>query len=252
MSITYPKQFINGETLTHIDLNAQFNTVSNAVAAASGIASLDSSTLVVEDPANATATKAAGKICKWGTSEAFQCSALTATTIAGTTGTFSGAVSGTTITGSSTVQGTQVVATIATGTAPLVVTSTTEVANLKAATATTATQVTDGTNNINPKILSIGDWDMNTTASVNVAHGLTVGNIRTISVSIRSDDTTALHKLPESNLLSDGTGGTDIHADFYLLGSDIVIYRKTSGKFDTAGYDSTSFNRGWVTITYVV
>ena len=81
---------------------------------ASGLATLDGSSLVVEDPANATATKTAGKICKWGTSEAFQCSALTATTISGT----------------------QLTSTIATGTAPLVVTSTTEVANLHSDVAT--------------------------------------------------------------------------------------------------------------------
>lgn len=119
-SFSLPKQWVNGEVLTHTDLNTQFNTILDNVAVASGIASLDGSTLVVQDPANATATKAAGKICKWGNSEAFQCSALTATT-----GAFSGVVT----------------STVATGTAPFTVSSTTEVTNLKAATATTATNL---------------------------------------------------------------------------------------------------------------
>lgn len=104
-SFSLPKQWVNGEVLTHTELNSQFNTILDNVAVASGIASLDSSALTVQDPVNATATKAAGKICKWGTSEAFQCSVLTAT---------------------------QLVSTIADGTAPAVVTSTTKVTNLNA------------------------------------------------------------------------------------------------------------------------
>lgn len=123
---TFPKTWSDGETLTHTDLNGNFSAVNEAVGAASGIASLNSSSLAVEDPANATATKSAGKICKWGASEAFQCSALTATTVAGTTGNFSG----------------QVTSTVATGTAPFVIASTTEVANLKSATSTLATSAT--------------------------------------------------------------------------------------------------------------
>jgi len=73
---------------------------------ASGIATLNGSSLVVEDPANATATKTAGKICKWGTSEAFECGAL--------------AASG------------QITSTVATGTAPFSIASTTKVSNLNA------------------------------------------------------------------------------------------------------------------------
>lgn len=61
-SFSLPKQWINGETLTHTDLNTQFNTILDNVAVASGIASLDSSTLVVQNPVNATATPTASKI----------------------------------------------------------------------------------------------------------------------------------------------------------------------------------------------
>lgn len=150
-SWSYPKSFINGEVLTHTDLNAQFQTIPNNCGVASGIATLNSSTLAVEYPANAQATKSAGKICKWGTSEAFQCSALTATAIAGTTGAFSG----------------QITSTVTTDTAPLVIASTTEVANLKAATATTATTATN---------LSMNGEASNSTSNLSATFTVTIAS----------------------------------------------------------------------------
>lgn len=247
--VTFPKTWADGETLTHTDLNATTAAINTAVGVASGLASLNSSTLVVEDPANATATKAAGKICKWGASEAFQCSALTATTIAGTT-----------ITGSGVVQGTQLTSTIADGTAPLVVTSTTEVANLKAATATlattatsatsattatTANRVTDGTNNIRIKVIDIGDWNMDATASVTVAHGLTLANIRSVSGVIRNDSgSTSYCITPQANA-TEAVYMSSIGATVVSLG------RAGAGIFDHTDFDATSYNRGWIAITYV-
>lgn len=61
-SFSLPKQWVNGEVLTHTELNAQFNTILDNVAVASGIASLDGSSLVVQNPVNATATPGASKI----------------------------------------------------------------------------------------------------------------------------------------------------------------------------------------------
>ena len=98
------------------------------------------------------------------------------------------------------------------------------------------------------KIIDIGDWDMDATVTVNIAHGLTLGNIRTVQVEIRND-----------------SGGTDIQlslttadnsgvAEGNILkgGTNIVLTRRASpGVFDSTSYDSTSFNRGWVVIQYV-
>ena len=207
--VTFPKTWADGETLTHTDLNATTAAINTAVGVASGLASLNSSTLVVEDPANATATKAAGKICKWGASEAFQCSALTAT---------------------------QVTATIADGTAPVVTTSKTICTNL------TAGGVGDGTNRILTKIVNIGDWNMDSTASVTVAHGLTLANIRDVQVLIRQDLDTPYYPLDYS-----GHGYWNVIS----AGGVVALYRTAGGTFDSTDFDATSFNRGWITITYV-
>lgn len=214
--VTYPKTWVNGETLTHTDLNAQFTAVNTAAGAASGLATLNASSLVVEDPANATATKSAGKICKWGASEAFQCSALTATTLTSS---------------------------IADGTAPLTVTSTTQVSNL------TASAVGDGTNKINTKIINIGDWNMDTTDSVNVAHGLTLANIRVVEGTIRNDAGDTFYPIAEA-LISAGSAVNGAYA--HANATNIVIQRLLNGFFDgSAAFDGTSYNRGWVVITYV-
>ena len=44
-----------------------------------------------------------------------------------------------------------------------------------------------------------------------------------------------------------GTGSNGIE----ILTSSIRLSRETSGTFDNALYDATSFNRGWLTIQYV-
>jgi hypothetical protein len=94
------------------------------------------------------------------------------------------------------------------------------------------------------KSVNIGDWDMDTTESKNVAHGLSdFKKIRGIDVIIRNDSDTApyLHITATAN------------KDIYISGidnSNIGITRRTSGTFDSASFDSTSYNRGWVTITY--
>ena len=45
--------------------------------------------------------------------------------------------------------------------------------------------VTDG---LLTEVIDIGDWDMDTTSSIPVAHGLTQSKIRTVTATIRSDD----------------------------------------------------------------
>jgi hypothetical protein len=108
------------------------------------------------------------------------------------------------------------------------------------ANATTATKLTDGTNSINTKIINIGDWNMDSAASVSVAHGLTFAKIRNISALILKDDSTAI-----LDLVGAGAGSCT------ATSTNISLIRVTSGTFDSTDYDATSFNRGYITITYV-
>lgn len=89
------------------------------------------------------------------------------------------------------------------------------------------------------KILEIGDWDMDANASVNVAHGITdlYLKVRGIEVMIRGDV----------------AGVYTLYGGGYALvvTSNITLNRTASSLFDSVSFDSTSYNRGWITIHYV-
>lgn len=91
------------------------------------------------------------------------------------------------------------------------------------------------------KGLEIGDWNMDNTAFVNVVHDLDFAKIRWVGVTIRQDD-----DLTHWDLNISAVGGGDIR----LTSVNIQISRDTSGAFDSVTFDSTSFNRGWVSIVY--
>jgi len=93
------------------------------------------------------------------------------------------------------------------------------------------------------KVLQIGDWDMDATGIISVAHGLTLANIRSISALIRNDANTAYFPIEYATL---GVSGGAVSAQT----SDIFLLRTSSGTFDTTDFNATSYNRGWITITY--
>ena len=94
------------------------------------------------------------------------------------------------------------------------------------------------------KIVDIGDWNMDATVTVSIAHGLTYTNIRAIKVTIR-DDVNTLY----SDLTSyyDATSSPAILAD----STNVILARLTGSPYDTTDYNATSYNRGWITIWYV-
>lgn len=96
------------------------------------------------------------------------------------------------------------------------------------------------------KIIEIGDWDMDTDGNKNVTHGLPdFKKIREVSVVVRNDADDTYYTLPYS--ASAGTAGGGVN----LISSTIVnIARVTGGAFDTTDFNATTYNRGWVTITY--
>jgi hypothetical protein len=103
----------------------------------------------------------------------------------------------------------------------------------------------DVTAALHRKILTIGDWDMDATLSVNVAHGLTFTKIREVTVLIIDDASSKISPLNTSQPAGEVAG-------FWFLDStNVSIYRFAGGSFDSTLYNATSFNRGWVTIWYV-
>lgn len=94
------------------------------------------------------------------------------------------------------------------------------------------------------KIVNIGDWDMDGTASVAVPHGLTYADIRDVHVMIRNDIDTS----PTPLDYNPGTG----NAGYWSYGTNsVVLTRVPAGQYDSTNYDATSYNRGWITIFYV-
>lgn len=107
------------------------------------------------------------------------------------------------------------------------------------------TQGKDTVAPLNSKIIEIGDWNMDSTASLNVAHGLTYSKIRMVSAIIRSDDGTVLYPLTPAYITDQDASIAAIDA------TNVVLNRYGTGSFDNANFDATSYNRGWVTIHYV-
>lgn len=95
------------------------------------------------------------------------------------------------------------------------------------------------------KVVEIGTWNMDTTPSVNVLHGLTFGKIRGAQVVIRHDGAANIYPLGH------GEAGSK---DGYWTASatEINLYRETNGAFDAIAFDTMGDdgNRGWIIITY--
>ena len=100
------------------------------------------------------------------------------------------------------------------------------------------------------KVVELGDWNMNTTTQILVNHGISNHrNIRNVSVMIRNDLGGILNMLDS---ISSATAGTDTNGAVATIStSQITLIRTTGGLFDATSYESTSYNRGWMTIQYV-
>lgn len=113
-------------------------------------------------------------------------------------------------------------------------------------------------------IAEIGDWNMDSTSNVTVAlpSGVTSDKIRMIQVMIRADSGASggetLIPLNSGHHQSGGDcfgattdyepqGGIDFAQ---ACAGSIQLYRKTAGFFDSADYNATSYNRGFITIGY--
>ena len=90
------------------------------------------------------------------------------------------------------------------------------------------------------KVIDIGDWNMDSTESVNVAHGVTSTKIKKVDVMIRLDGGNYCYPI---DVLGGGYWGIALY-------SNIHLERTAGGFFDNVNFDSTSFNRGWIVIEY--
>lgn len=100
------------------------------------------------------------------------------------------------------------------------------------------------------KTLEIGDWNMDANASVAVSHGLSDSawrSTRSIELVIRDDSETNLYDSDVNSLQNNN------HVSISGINSGSVVLTRTpspSGFFDNTNFDSTSYNRGWITVWY--
>lgn len=109
---------------------------------------------------------------------------------------------------------------------------------------------------LNAKIIDIGDWNMTSTPSVSVAHGLTLSKIVSISVVIRDDTDSAHYFYSNFRSLSVNITNEGIKAD----ATNVILQRGSSWSsaptvvfvenFTGASFDATSYNRGFILIFY--
>lgn len=103
----------------------------------------------------------------------------------------------------------------------------------------------NGTSTVRFKKVAIGPWNMDTTASVNVAHGITgVGavtpKILNVAVRIFPDAGITIHDLSRA-----GYAQTDL-----IVGANLTLTRDGAGFFDSALFSGTGFSRGDILIWY--
>lgn len=93
--------------------------------------------------------------------------------------------------------------------------------------------------------INVGDWNMTSTTSISVPHGLSYKKIRSVSVIIRADTDVSYRNLSELN----GSTGL-VSGGWTFNGTTALTLQKINGTIFDAGYSTTSFNRGFITIFY--
>lgn len=102
-------------------------------------------------------------------------------------------------------------------------------------------------NQLITKTIAIGNWNMDSTAGVNITHGISDSTkIVSVAVSIISDNSGVVSDLakPIDNVTAAGGG-------YFASATQILLTRVAGGYYDQVAYDTAVFNRGYVTIQYL-
>lgn len=102
---------------------------------------------------------------------------------------------------------------------------------------------------VHSKSILIGDWNMDSTPTVTVAHGIAdITKISSMSALIVSDAGTDITNINYDTGSGAAAGSISIAA---ADTTSVTLNRFASGLFDSTNYDATSYNRGRITIQYV-
>ena len=97
-------------------------------------------------------------------------------------------------------------------------------------------------------VIPIGNWDMQATTSITVAHGITGGlsNIRGFTAIILNDNGNFGYKIDHNNGVLP-TAGQITASDVY-----IGLQRVSGSFFDDANFNNGTINRGYIVVDYVI
>lgn len=107
----------------------------------------------------------------------------------------------------------------------------------------------DTINTVKHKVINIGAWNMQSTSSLLVAHGIAdFTKIAGIDVVIYSDASITYYKL----LTFDNTSGANEGGYIASYGAtDLFLIRIAGGIFDSTSFNDGTMNRGLIYITYI-
>ena len=100
------------------------------------------------------------------------------------------------------------------------------------------------------KQISIGDWNMDTLDIFSIALGVNMQNVVFLQVFIHNDSYGVSAGGMRYDFSYQGQGGIYITGTSPSSAASVSLYRVASGFFDSASFDSTSFNRGYIQIWY--
>lgn len=103
-------------------------------------------------------------------------------------------------------------------------------------------------NQVRTEIIELGDWDMVATPALSIAHGLVYEDIISAEAFVRNNANTEKYNIGTGVNVSNTTPQGFIGK---IDSTNIDIIRLDSGRFDNVFYNATSYNRGWLIVTYI-
>jgi hypothetical protein len=116
--------------------------------------------------------------------------------------------------------------------------------------ASTVKRIGSNFNNLSTKIVDIGDWDMDATDSITVAHGCDNLQIRNIEAVIFTDTGVTVSNGNSFPLGLRWEASGNVQGGLYWGATDVYLHRLIGGLFDSTSFNATSYNRGHLIITY--
>ena len=104
------------------------------------------------------------------------------------------------------------------------------------------------------KRFQIGSWDMDATASTIISVGsINPPSVRNLFGVVFDDNTLASYPIPCGPVA--GTAATAMMQIWFTnvnASQNVIIYRLNGGLFDSATFNDSAINRGWITVEYEV